>query len=247
MLFLPAAAAAVRLQVASHTGHLALACAQWRTPTPDRFPLPLPAPQIVPDAVCNATFFPFVNMTGDVCAAASGRDTCSGDSGAALFRRLPNTVFAAVGVASRGQGCALPGRPGVYARLFPAHGWINTVVGVPINTPVRRKTGKSGVEAGNLLVGIKRARAGNEAGRVEGGVGKRRRQPEDGRGWGGDWSLWAPRRSPSCAVIAALVVVRAPAMRCVPDHWHVKHHPAQLRARAIPRGGVSVHPPAATR
>ncbi|WP_426806412.1 trypsin-like serine protease, partial [Stenotrophomonas sp. SrG] len=51
-----------------------------------------------------------------LCAGAEGFDRCSGDSGGPLLvrRKGARTVL---GTVSWGEGCALPVRPGVYARL----------------------------------------------------------------------------------------------------------------------------------
>lgn len=46
-----------------------------------------------------------------------GIDTCTGDSGGPLLAALPNGALRLVGATSYGDGCARPGKPGVYARL----------------------------------------------------------------------------------------------------------------------------------
>jgi secreted trypsin-like serine protease len=77
--------------------------------------------QVVPDQLCRDKFAPFVNVTVDLCAYETGRDACYGDSGSALFRWQAGAVFAAIGITSRGAGCAQQGQPGVYvysAQLF---------------------------------------------------------------------------------------------------------------------------------
>ncbi|XP_028171023.1 trypsin, alkaline A-like [Ostrinia furnacalis] len=50
-----------------------------------------------------------------------GRDQCQGDSGGPLFH---NGVV--VGVCSFGYGCALPGFPGVNARVSSFINWISS-------------------------------------------------------------------------------------------------------------------------
>jgi secreted trypsin-like serine protease len=54
-----------------------------------------------------------------VCAGypQGGTDTCQGDSGGPLLAALPHHRFRLVGATSFGQGCAEPGKPGVYARV----------------------------------------------------------------------------------------------------------------------------------
>jgi hypothetical protein len=46
-----------------------------------------------------------------------GTDTCQGDSGGPLLATLPSGTLRLVGATSFGNGCAEPGKPGVYARL----------------------------------------------------------------------------------------------------------------------------------
>jgi secreted trypsin-like serine protease len=44
-------------------------------------------------------------------------DTCQGDSGGPMFGRAADGALRVVGATSWGEGCARPGRPGVYARV----------------------------------------------------------------------------------------------------------------------------------
>ena len=55
-----------------------------------------------------------------------GTDTCQGDSGGPLLVALPSGTLRLVGATSFGNGCAQPGKPGVYARL--AEGPIRTFI-----------------------------------------------------------------------------------------------------------------------
>jgi secreted trypsin-like serine protease len=52
-----------------------------------------------------------------VCAAAPGKDTCSGDSGGPLQAPVGGGVYRLVGITGWGDGCARPNAPGVYTRV----------------------------------------------------------------------------------------------------------------------------------
>jgi secreted trypsin-like serine protease len=66
-----------------------------------------------------------------VCAGypEGGTDTCEGDSGGPLLAPVSATAFRLVAATSFGNGCAQPGKPGVYARLAegPIRDWIRSV------------------------------------------------------------------------------------------------------------------------
>ena len=55
-------------------------------------------------------------------------DTCQGDSGGPLFGRPRRATLKVVGATSFGEGCARPGKPGVYARVAdtPLREWIRS-------------------------------------------------------------------------------------------------------------------------
>jgi secreted trypsin-like serine protease len=54
-----------------------------------------------------------------VCAGfpQGGVDTCQGDSGGPMFGRASTGALRVVGTTSFGEGCARPGKPGVYGRV----------------------------------------------------------------------------------------------------------------------------------
>jgi secreted trypsin-like serine protease len=80
-------------------------------------------------------------------AAVDGRDTCPGDSGGPILRRLPNGQMVQVGVVSFGIGqCGVAALPGVYTRLAIYTDWMRAVVattGAPIDQTAQRTGGQS--------------------------------------------------------------------------------------------------------
>ncbi|MBX9759309.1 MAG: serine protease [Beijerinckiaceae bacterium] len=84
-----------------------------------------------------------------ICAGASvdGRDTCPGDSGGPILRRLPNGKIVQVGIVSFGIGqCGVAALPGVYTRLALYTDWMREVVattGAPTDQTAQ-KTGAQG-------------------------------------------------------------------------------------------------------
>jgi secreted trypsin-like serine protease len=73
---------------------------------------------ITTDAYCADAYGDFDGDTM-VCAGypEGGVDTCQGDSGGPMFGRLSDGTRRVVGTTSFGDGCARPGRPGVYGRV----------------------------------------------------------------------------------------------------------------------------------
>jgi secreted trypsin-like serine protease len=73
---------------------------------------------ITTDAYCAGAYSDFDPQTM-VCAGfpQGGVDTCQGDSGGPMFGKNSAGALRIVGTTSFGEGCARPGRPGVYARV----------------------------------------------------------------------------------------------------------------------------------
>jgi secreted trypsin-like serine protease len=73
---------------------------------------------IVADGTCAQAYSDFSAATM-ICAGypQGGVDTCQGDSGGPMFGHTSTGVLRVVGSTSFGEGCARPGKPGVYARV----------------------------------------------------------------------------------------------------------------------------------
>lgn len=73
--------------------------------------------------------FPALQSTM-LCAgyAEGGRDACGGDSGGPLVVKGESGGWQLAGVVSQGDGCAVPGRYGVYTAVAPFRSWIRCVI-----------------------------------------------------------------------------------------------------------------------
>lgn len=81
---------------------------------------------IVSNADCNLSY-PGDIANDNICAGfqEGGRDSCQGDSGGPMIVTRPGEQVQ-VGIVSWGEGCALPNRYGVYARMSYLKSWVES-------------------------------------------------------------------------------------------------------------------------
>jgi trypsin len=75
---------------------------------------------VLADSNCTAAYGSDYDSGTMLCAAAPGKDTCSGDSGGPLEASLGGGSYALVGITGWGDGCARANAPGVYTRVAGA-------------------------------------------------------------------------------------------------------------------------------
>ncbi|RXS78796.1 serine protease [Streptomyces sp. TM32] len=74
----------------------------------------------VDDATCKKAYGDQLTPGDEICAGkldTGGVDTCQGDSGGPMFRKDDAGQWLQVGIVSWGEGCARPGKPGVYSEV----------------------------------------------------------------------------------------------------------------------------------
>ncbi|MFJ9418416.1 S1 family peptidase [Streptomyces sp. NPDC101227] len=74
----------------------------------------------VDDAACKKAYGDQLTPGDEICAGkldTGGVDTCQGDSGGPMFRKDDAGEWLQVGIVSWGEGCARPGKPGVYSEV----------------------------------------------------------------------------------------------------------------------------------
>ena len=77
---------------------------------------------VIADATCAQQVGSSYEDRTQLCAGfpQGGTDTCQGDSGGPMYSRTGTGALRVVGATSYGDGCARPGKPGVYARVADA-------------------------------------------------------------------------------------------------------------------------------
>ncbi|MEO1338692.1 MAG: serine protease, partial [Myxococcota bacterium] len=88
---------------------------------------------------CQQAYDTSENFGTQICASASegGIDACQGDSGGPLIVRDRRTQrWKLAGITSYGNGCALPGFPGVYARVSELSSWARRTAVEPSRTHI---------------------------------------------------------------------------------------------------------------
>ncbi len=127
--------------------------------TPDR--LQEAQVPVTTDAYCSGAYGSDFDPVTMVCAGfpEGGVDTCQGDSGGPMFGRTSTGALRVVGATSWGDGCARPGKPGVYARVADTElrPWIASTTGSGVaagqasTTAARQQDGRATAIAQTLL------------------------------------------------------------------------------------------------
>ncbi|MFJ6633617.1 S1 family peptidase [Streptomyces sp. NPDC091376] len=74
----------------------------------------------IDDTACGTAYGDQLTPGEELCAGildTGGVDTCQGDSGGPMFRKDDAGAWIQVGIVSWGEGCARPGKPGVYTEV----------------------------------------------------------------------------------------------------------------------------------
>lgn len=81
--------------------------------------------KVTDESVCESAYSGDLEYhpESQLCAAAPGRDSCKGDSGGPLV-----SGGKLIGLVSWGDGCARPGKPGVYTRVSAIAPWVEKVI-----------------------------------------------------------------------------------------------------------------------
>lgn len=154
-----------------------------------------------------------------------GKDSCQGDSGGPLVVPASGSSWQQAGIVSFGEGCAMPGKPGVYTRVSRYITWINTTIGsgggtnltfLPISlyvtTPTPQPLRNGGFESGPV-VWREFSQQGWEL------IYKRPDMPTGVTPHGGDWVAWLGGDDNERAYIEQLVTVPQNTPYLAYFHW----------------------------
>jgi hypothetical protein len=86
---------------------------------------------IVSEDLCASSYPEVRDFETQICAGAigGGIDSCQGDSGGPLLVRDPESKrWMHAGITSWGDGCALPGKPGLYGRTSAMSEWAQSLI-----------------------------------------------------------------------------------------------------------------------
>lgn len=83
----------------------------------------------ISDSQCKQAYGSVIDNS-QFCAGdwSGGKDSCQGDSGGGLYKGTTVSSQELIGVVSWGSGCAVAGKPGVYASVPNFRSWINSRV-----------------------------------------------------------------------------------------------------------------------
>ena len=89
---------------------------------------------VVDSGFCSSVYSEAINFETQICGGVleGGIDACQGDSGGPLLvRDFEKQQWRLAGITSYGNGCALPGNPGVWARVSELSDWAKSIAVEP--------------------------------------------------------------------------------------------------------------------
>ena len=108
----------------------------------------------ISDASCKASGGSYGGLVDaeEICAglAGGGVDTCQGDSGGPMTKNVNGTPVQ-IGIVSWGEGCARPGKPGVYSQVSGMYTNIKSALDSLVGTP-QPGCGKSATNASDVQI-----------------------------------------------------------------------------------------------